>query len=88
MLAMVALKSGAAGRAQRLCRGRGVRPAKRKDDTVGMDRSVLRSVPLFAAMSDAQLDRMTAQATARRIPSILAAWTPHRSMSAGEMNTT
>lgn len=35
---------------------------------MGMDRSVLRSVPLFAAMSDAQLDRMTAQATARRIP--------------------
>ncbi|WP_113587775.1 Crp/Fnr family transcriptional regulator [Bosea sp. AK1] len=35
---------------------------------MGMDRSVLRSVPLFAAMSDDQLDRMTAQASARRVP--------------------
>jgi CRP-like cAMP-binding protein len=68
MLAMVALKSGAAGRVRRLCRGRDVRPAKRKDDTVGMDRSVLRSIPLFATMGDEQLDRMTAQANARRVP--------------------
>ena len=35
---------------------------------MALDRSVLRSIPLFAAMSDAQLDRMTAQASARRIP--------------------
>ena len=35
---------------------------------MGMDRSVLRSIPLFAAMDDGQLDRMTAQASARRIP--------------------
>ena len=35
---------------------------------MAMDRSVLRSIPLFAAMSDAQLDRMTAQASGRRIP--------------------
>ncbi|WP_457926930.1 Crp/Fnr family transcriptional regulator [Bosea thiooxidans] len=35
---------------------------------MAMDRSVLRSIPLFAAMSDAQLDRMTAQASTRRIP--------------------
>nr|WP_248308125.1 Crp/Fnr family transcriptional regulator [Bosea sp. AS-1] len=35
---------------------------------VAMDRSVLRSIPLFAAMNDAQLDRMTAQASTRRIP--------------------
>lgn len=33
-----------------------------------MDRSVLRSIPLFAAMSDAELDRLTAQASARRVP--------------------
>lgn len=33
-----------------------------------MDRSVLRSIPLFAVMSDEQLDRMTAQGSARRIP--------------------
>ncbi len=33
-----------------------------------MDRSVLRSIPLFAAMSDPQLDRLTAQANARRLP--------------------
>lgn len=32
-----------------------------------MDRSILRSIPLFAAMSDAQLDRMTAQASLRRV---------------------
>lgn len=35
---------------------------------MGIDRSVLRDIPLFAAMSDAQLDRLTAQATARRVP--------------------
>ena len=35
---------------------------------MAIDRSVLRSIPLFAAMSDAQLDRMTVQASARRIP--------------------
>ncbi len=33
-----------------------------------MDRSVLRSIPLFATMGDEQLDRMTAQANARRVP--------------------
>ncbi|WP_394091988.1 Crp/Fnr family transcriptional regulator [Xanthobacter autotrophicus] len=33
-----------------------------------MDRSILRNVPLFATMSDAQLDRLTAQAAVRRIP--------------------
>ncbi|MFG1281712.1 Crp/Fnr family transcriptional regulator [Xanthobacter autotrophicus] len=35
---------------------------------MGMDRSILRNVPLFATMSDAQLDRLTAQAAVRRIP--------------------
>jgi CRP-like cAMP-binding protein len=33
-----------------------------------MDRSVLRGIPLFAEMSEAQLDRLTAQASARRLP--------------------
>lgn len=32
-----------------------------------MDRSVLCGIPLFAAMNDAQLDQMTAQASTRRI---------------------
>lgn len=35
---------------------------------MAMDRSVLRDIPLFAAMTDTQLDRMTAQANGRRIP--------------------
>ncbi|MGN6098736.1 MAG: Crp/Fnr family transcriptional regulator [Bosea sp. (in: a-proteobacteria)] len=35
---------------------------------MAMDRSVFRSIPLFAAMSDTQLDLMTAQASGRRIP--------------------
>lgn len=33
-----------------------------------MDRSVFRSIPLFAEMSEAQLDRLTTQASARRVP--------------------
>lgn len=43
-------------------------PTGMEGSLVGMDRSVLRSIPLFAAMSDTQLDRMTAQASAHRIP--------------------
>ncbi|SDH08323.1 Crp/Fnr family transcriptional regulator, partial [Bosea robiniae] len=35
---------------------------------MAMDRSVLRSIPLFAAMNDAQLNLMTAQSSARRVP--------------------
>lgn len=40
----------------------------RKGGSVALDRSVLRGIPLFAAMSDAQLNRMTAQASAHRVP--------------------
>ena len=35
---------------------------------MAIDRSVLRGLPLFEAMSDAELDRLTGQASPRRIP--------------------
>ncbi|MFG1204600.1 Crp/Fnr family transcriptional regulator [Xanthobacter aminoxidans] len=35
---------------------------------MGIDRSILRGVPLFAAMTDTQLDRLTQQASVRRVP--------------------
>lgn len=35
---------------------------------MAMDRSVLRGMPLFAAMSESQIDQMTGQASTRRVP--------------------